>query len=90
MQQNWGDMPFLNATTLWYRGHARMDPYSIVRFDTLDTETVEQFSSYVVRDGEVLSTNCDDGTVVVRPWGSEDECPPSSGNGVPGGMEERY
>jgi len=40
----------------------------------------------VARDGEVLTANCEDSTVVVRPWGGEDTYPPPAGAEVPDGF----
>ena len=85
--QNWGDRPFFNDSVLsWYWGHASLGPYSIVWFDAIDTEGTEHFSSYVARDGEVLTANCEDSTVVARPWGGEDTYPPPAGAEVPDGF----
>jgi hypothetical protein len=85
--QNWSDRPFFNDSVLsWYWGHASLGPYSIVWFDAIDTEGTEHFSSYVARDGEVLTANCEDSTVVVRPWGGEDTYPPPAGSETPDGF----
>lgn len=85
--QNWADRPFFNeSVTSWYWGHAHLEPYSIVWFDALDNEGNEHFSSYVARDGEVLTSDCNEGTVVVRPWGGEDTYPPPVGTDVPAGF----
>lgn len=63
-----------------------MEPYSIVWFDALDHEGTEYFSTYIARDGEVLASNCDNGTVIVRPWGGEDTYPPPAGTDTPAGF----
>lgn len=85
--QNWADRPFFNESVLsWYWGHASLGSYSIVWFDALDAEGTEYFSSYVARDGEVLAANCDNSTVIVRPWGGEDTYPPPAGTETPDGF----
>lgn len=38
------------------------------------------------RDGEVLASSCENGTVVVRPWGGEDAYPPPAGTATPNGF----
>ena len=85
--QNWADRPFFNDSVLsWYWGHASLGPYSIVWFDAIDTEGTEHFSSYVARDGEILAANCENSTVIVRPWGGEDTYPPPAGTETPDGF----
>lgn len=40
----------------------------------------------MARDGEVLTSNCDSGAAIVRPWGGEDTYPPPAGLEVPDGF----
>lgn len=75
--KNWGDAPFISAVSTWYWGHARLGPYSIVWFDAVDQAGVEHHSGYVARDGKPLLGSCADGSVLVRPWGSNSEYPPT-------------
>lgn len=75
--KNWGDAPFISAISTWYWGHAHLGPYSIVWFDAVDQAGVEYQSGYVAKDGKLLLGSCAHGSVVVRPWGSNSEYPPT-------------
>ncbi|KAH8669029.1 hypothetical protein BX600DRAFT_266435 [Xylariales sp. PMI_506] len=88
--KNWGDSPFLEATTSWYWGHAYLEPYSIVWFDAVDSAGEEHFSGYVVKDGEVVGSSCAENAVVVRPWGKNSDYPPTVLSGIPQGIEAKF
>lgn len=88
--KNWGDKPFLQVTSQWYWGHARLGPYSLVWFDVFDVgnpNMTEYFSGYVAVNGTVLASSCLANAVVVRPWGKNGDFPPTVLTGVPQGLE---
>lgn len=88
--KNWGDKPFLQSTSQWYWGHARLGPYSLVWFDTFGvgpTNETEYFSGYVAANGSILASSCLANAVVVRPWGTNSAFPPTVLTGVPQGLE---
>ncbi|KAH7305954.1 hypothetical protein B0I35DRAFT_443570 [Stachybotrys elegans] len=74
--KNWGDRRFVEVVQWWYWGHGRAGPYSAVWFDAFDREGNEHVSGYVLKDGEVVFSSCDAGSVVVRPWGANSLFPP--------------
>lgn len=88
--KNWGDQPFLSSTDLWYWGHARLGPYSLVWFDAFDLEGVEYFSGYVAVNGSVLESSCAAGASFVRPWGLHGAFPPNITTGVPQGLAAEF
>lgn len=89
--KNWGDQPFFQSVGSWYWGHGRLGPYSIVWFDALDYGGTEYFSSYVAKDGVILSASCvANASVLVRPWGGEDGYPPPATDAVPEGFVVTY
>lgn len=83
--QNWGDQPFFSSVDSWYWGHSHLGPYSIVWFDARDIAGVEYFSSYVAKDGQMITGSCTNGTVLARPWGP-DTYPPTISSANPDGF----
>ncbi|EJU01401.1 hypothetical protein DACRYDRAFT_107953 [Dacryopinax primogenitus] len=71
---NFGDVPLDDVLGTWYWGHARVGPYSLVWFDTLDKQGMEHQSGYAIKDGVVLGESC--GTMSVRPVGPNTIYPP--------------
>lgn len=88
--KNWGDQSFLASTNLWYWGHARLGPYSLVWFDAFDLEGGEYFSGYVAVNGTVLESSCAVGASIVRPWGANGVFPPDITTGIPQGLEVTF
>ncbi|KAK4546232.1 hypothetical protein LTR36_002369 [Oleoguttula mirabilis] len=84
--KNWGDQPFFDTVGSWFWGHGHLGPYSIVWFDARDMFGAEYFSSYVAKDGKILTGSCSNGTVIVRPWGGEDAYPPPATAANPDGF----
>lgn len=84
--KNWGDRPFVASTSLWYWGHARLGPYSLVWFDAFDVAGSEYVSGYVAANGSVLASGCAAGAAVARPWGANGTFPPDRTTGVPQGV----
>ncbi|KFY13988.1 hypothetical protein V491_06190 [Pseudogymnoascus sp. VKM F-3775] len=71
---------------LWYWGHGRLGPYSIVWFDVLGKDGTEYFSSYAAKDGMIIASQCGDGSIKVRPTGHNSEYPPKITSGNPEGL----
>lgn len=88
--KNWGDQSFLASTNLWYWGHARLGPYSVVWFDAFDLQGEEYFSGYVAINGTVLESSCASGESIVRPWGVNGVFPPNITTGIPQGLEVTF
>lgn len=88
--KNWADQPFLASTNLWYWGHARLGPYSLVWFDALDPQGDEYFSGYVAVNGTVLESSCAAGVTIARPWGVNGVFPPNITTGIPQGLEVTF
>ncbi|KAG8165549.1 hypothetical protein KVR01_004101 [Diaporthe batatas] len=84
--KNWGVGSLEAATKTWYWGHGRVGPYSLVWFDATDKTGQEHFSSWVTKDGEVLSMSCADQATLVRPWGDNSDFPPAIGQAAPSGF----
>lgn len=70
----------------WYWGHARIGPYSLVFFDTLDKDNTETVSGYLVKDGVVKSLQCEG--LIVRPVGSD--FPPTVDSPLPTALHLEY
>jgi len=85
--KNWGSVPFFEAVSSWYWGHAHLGPYSIVWFDALDYANTEYVSAYLAKDGQLVSSSCNKGSVTARPFGGEDTYPPPHNNKSPKGWE---
>ncbi|KAJ5517843.1 hypothetical protein N7453_000265 [Penicillium expansum] len=81
--KNWGSRSFPESVGSWYWGHARLGEYSIVWFDTLDTEATEYVSAYVSKAGEVLTRQCSG--LKIRPYGDNSTYPPVVSTGSPTG-----
>jgi hypothetical protein len=68
---------------LWYWGHGRVGPYSVVWFDSLDLNGTEYGSAYVAKDNTILVANCDLSSIRVRPKEENATYPPGSDIGFP-------
>lgn len=88
--KNWGDTSFLASTNLWYWGHARLGPYSLVWFDAFDLQGNEYFSGYVAINGSVLESSCAAGASIARPWGANGAFPSNITTGIPQGLEVTF
>ena len=84
--KNWADAPFVADITTWYWGHGRLGPYSVVWFDTLDTNGKEHVSGYVAKDSVVLTASCANDAASVRPIGKNSQFPPTIVTGNPDGF----
>ncbi|KZT50781.1 hypothetical protein CALCODRAFT_521771 [Calocera cornea HHB12733] len=76
---NWGVQASSSSeSAMWYWGHARVGPYSIVWSDVLDIAASKEFQSgYVAKHGEIISDSC--GNITVRPTGQNSTWPPIPG-----------
>ncbi|KID81279.1 Hydroxyneurosporene synthase [Metarhizium guizhouense ARSEF 977] len=88
--KNWGDKPFVTAVSSWYWGHAHLGPYSVVWFDARDIAGTEYVSAYVVKDRKVVNSGCDHDVVQVRPWGKNNDYPPTAETGVMQGLDIHF
>ncbi|GKT48754.1 tyrosinase ustQ [Colletotrichum spaethianum] len=88
--KNWGSTILSDTFDTWYWGHARLGPYSLVWFDTLTQDGKEHFSSWITKDGKILSQSCQPKSVIVRPWGDNSEYPPYPKLAAPSGYTIRY
>lgn len=84
--QKWGDAPFKSTVASWYWGHARLGPFALVWFSYLPRSGLEKVSSYIARDGQILSARCVADAVRVRPTGPEAQYPPTQASGAPRGF----
>ncbi|KAH9211042.1 hypothetical protein DL95DRAFT_258662, partial [Leptodontidium sp. 2 PMI_412] len=84
--KNWGLQPLPDAVGSWYWGHARLGPYSLVYFDTLQLDGTEVVSGYLTKNGEIISLGCSG--LRVRPIGTE--YPPTATTPVPVGYTLKY
>lgn len=73
--QNWGAAPWSTLLRTWYWGHARVGPYTVVWFDYVTPEGKEGGSTYISRNGTILSATCDAG-LKVRPSAPADSIYP--------------
>ncbi|KAJ6552970.1 hypothetical protein B0H19DRAFT_842716, partial [Mycena capillaripes] len=83
--KNWTPQPFGNSVGLWYWGHGRIGPYSVVWFDFLDLNGTEYGSAYVAKDDSILVASCDLSSIRVRPIGENATYPPGNDLGFPSG-----
>jgi hypothetical protein len=89
--KNWGDgTPFAAVVKHWYWGHARVGPYSVVFFDAVNKDGDEYFSGYVSKEGNLLEASCGNGSVLVRPYGKNDEYPPPVGGQPSDGLTATF
>ncbi|KAE9365283.1 hypothetical protein N431DRAFT_387394 [Stipitochalara longipes BDJ] len=84
--KNWSNQPFTSLVASWYWGHGRLGDYSIVWFDTLGADGNEYVSSYVSKHDKIIVSNCDAGSIKVRPSGVNSTYPPTVSTGNPGGF----
>ena len=56
----------------------------VVWFDVVSPDGSEHVSSYVARDGQILTASCSG--ITVRPTGANSTWPPMHGSGTPGGF----
>jgi hypothetical protein len=68
----------------WYWGHARVGPYSVVFFDTLEKDNTEVVSGYIASGGHVIAIQ--GAAVRARPVGQNNTFPPVPGQGLPSGL----
>lgn len=78
--KKWGVKPLNQTLDTWYWGHARLGPYSFVWFDALTKGGKEYVSSWISYNGTTMFQSCENGSVVVRPWGKDCAYPPSLRN----------
>ncbi|KAJ1547796.1 hypothetical protein HK405_004902 [Cladochytrium tenue] len=86
--KNWGDQPFTESVQSWYWGHGRLGPFSLVWFDAISTDGVENYSAFVYdskSSDPVIAASCEARAVVVRPFGNNSEYPPTPASGTPDG-----
>ncbi|KAK2609485.1 hypothetical protein N8I77_002982 [Diaporthe amygdali] len=88
--KNWGVKPLEETLNTWYWGHARVGSYSLVWLDALAKDGKEHFSSWITKDGDVVSKSCEEQSIVVRPWGENSEYPPTTNLSAPSGYNIRY
>ncbi|KAL5603583.1 hypothetical protein FOVSG1_006333 [Fusarium oxysporum f. sp. vasinfectum] len=88
--KNWASSPIEKETRSWYWGHGRVGPYSLVWYDTVTPNGKEYFSSWITKNGKIVSKSCEPNAVVVRPWGENEEFPPARGSPAPSGYTMRY
>ncbi|KAF7791461.1 hypothetical protein EIP86_002477 [Pleurotus ostreatoroseus] len=74
--KNWASQPVHTTASAWYWGHARLGPFSIVWFDFVSPDGSELVSSYVAKEGKILSSTCANATV--RPVGTNAVFPPTA------------
>lgn len=55
-------------------------------FDYLATDNTRHVSSYIARNGAILSSSCTADSVIVRPYGANSAYPPHSSTGPPDGF----
>ncbi|KAF9020615.1 RFC1-domain-containing protein [Hymenopellis radicata] len=83
--KTWSPQPFGASVALWYWGHGRVGPYSVVWFDSLNVDGTEHGSAYVAKDNTILVASCDLSSIRVRPTGENATYPPGSDTGLPSG-----
>lgn len=83
-QQNWGLTPTNDVVKSWYWGHGRLGDLNIVWFDVVGTDGKEYVSSYVSRNGLVLTSSCSG--LAVRATGNNTTFPPVSSTEAPAGF----
>ncbi|KAJ6486022.1 hypothetical protein DFH09DRAFT_1054425 [Mycena vulgaris] len=83
--KNWTPQPFGASVELWYWGHGRVGPYSVVWFDFLDLNGTEYGSAYVAKDDTILVASCNLSSIRVRPIGENATYPPGNDTGFPSG-----
>ncbi|GJE91670.1 hypothetical protein PsYK624_078200 [Phanerochaete sordida] len=82
--KNWGGSSVPSVVKAWYWGHARLGPLAVVWFNVIAPDGSEHVSSYVTRQGQVLTMAC--ANMTVRATGANSEWPPVHGGGEPGGF----
>ncbi|KAJ5681905.1 uncharacterized protein N7477_001845 [Penicillium maclennaniae] len=88
--KNWGDASIITSPKYWDWGHARLGPYSIVRYDLLDYNNTEHVYAYASKDGRVFQTSCARDAVQVRQWGTNVTYPPTFGISKADGLVARF
>jgi hypothetical protein len=81
--KNWSNQPYINNVESWYWGYGRLGPYSLVWFDTIDTDRKEYVSAYVSKDDKIIASSCTATALKVQPVGSP--YPPSINSSDPSG-----
>ncbi|KAJ7693083.1 hypothetical protein B0H17DRAFT_981939 [Mycena rosella] len=83
--KNWGNELFTTNIAVWYWGHGRLGPYSIVWFDFFALDGREYVSSYAAKDGRIIAASCAPNSIRVRPTGENSTFPPVLSTGNPSG-----
>ena len=88
---NWGLTSFFLDVAHTYWGHARVGPYSISFSQALAPNDAgglsPALSINVAKDKKELFLNCDEGALLIRPWGENSEYPPTVATGPPTGLD---
>ncbi|KAH8891132.1 hypothetical protein GQ53DRAFT_865874 [Thozetella sp. PMI_491] len=88
--KNWGIEPLNKFISLTYWGHARVGPYSVVWGFNIIPGGQLYPSAAVAKDGRLLTVNCAPDGLFIRPWGANNEYPPTVTTGTPQGLEIVY
>lgn len=62
----------------------------MVFYDSIDIEGTHRYSSYVARDGQVITKGCEEKAVTVQPWGANNTYPPTNMTGPVEGIEVEF
>ncbi|EKM52038.1 uncharacterized protein PHACADRAFT_262489 [Phanerochaete carnosa HHB-10118-sp] len=73
--QNWGPSTVDTVVKSWYWGHARLGPLAVVWFYVVSPDGSEHVSSYISRNGEVLTASCSG--MAVSMTGTDNNFPPA-------------
>ncbi|KAI9035916.1 uncharacterized protein KD926_002632 [Aspergillus affinis] len=66
--KNWVDLPLAAILGPWYWGHVRVGGYSLVWYELISKFGGTYYSSYLARDGEILTANCANDTLKIHPF----------------------
>ncbi|PLB47420.1 hypothetical protein P170DRAFT_478268 [Aspergillus steynii IBT 23096] len=82
----WADLPLPAILGPWYWGHVRIGGYSLVWYELVSKFGGKYYSSYLARDGEVLTANCANNTLRVQPFDKDGVYLPPDDFSLPAGF----
>lgn len=80
-KKNWSNRPFQTTISSWNWGHGHVGPYSIVWFNAITRSNETYVSSYVAKNGKVITSTCNTTQLTVRPIESFSKNNTGNGNG---------
>ncbi|KAK1141741.1 hypothetical protein N8T08_008839 [Aspergillus melleus] len=84
--KNWVDLPLPAILGPWYWGHVRVGDYSLVWYELISKYGGTYYSSYLAQDGDILTANCANDKLKIRPFDKDGLYLPPGETSLPAGF----